>query len=65
MLQTFKIFQMLDKILREAKWWGETFVGLGKVIVSPKAPIPPGFVHPRQPAIASTPAEGVRFLTNC
>ncbi|VDN05776.1 unnamed protein product [Thelazia callipaeda] len=51
---------MLDKLVREAKWWSETFVGLVKVIASPNAPIPPTVIHPRQPAIASTPAERFR-----
>lgn len=52
---------MLDKLVREAKWWGETFVGLAKVIASPNAPIPETDIHPRQPAIPSTPAERVSF----
>ncbi|VDK63233.1 unnamed protein product [Onchocerca ochengi] len=51
---------MLDKVVREVKWWGETFYGLAKVIASPNAPIPPTDIHPRQPAIPSTPAEGFR-----
>uniref|UniRef100_A0A1I7VV18 NADH-ubiquinone oxidoreductase B17 subunit n=1 Tax=Loa loa TaxID=7209 RepID=A0A1I7VV18_LOALO len=51
---------MLNKLVREAKWWGETFVGLAKVIASPNAPIPAADIHPRQPAIPSTPAEGFR-----
>lgn len=52
---------MLDKVVRELKWWGETFIGLAKVIASPNTPIPPTDIHPRQPAIPSTPAESVGF----
>ncbi|VDN36341.1 unnamed protein product [Gongylonema pulchrum] len=51
---------MLDKVLREVKWWGETFVGLAKVIASPNAPVPPADIHPRQPAMPCTPAEAFR-----